>query len=68
MNDTVVLMITKRCEGCGRGLPIRVYPEAVAFLRGCQPAPPPSLRIESYRCKCRTLSVLTAGDLHFAAA
>lgn len=68
MIEGVALVIVKRCACPERGLPIRVLPEFVAWVKR-QPEPPPaSLQVQSYRChKCRTMVILTAGDLHFAA-
>lgn len=69
MIEGTALVIEKRCACPERGLPIRVLPAFVAWVR-CQPEPPPAdLEVESFRChKCKTLVVLTAGDLHLAAA
>lgn len=63
----LVLEIGKRCQCAGvRGLPIRVMPDAVAWLRRI--TPPPDLPVLSFRCgKCKSTVILTAGDLHFAA-
>lgn len=64
---TEPLVIEKKCMGCGRGLPIRVFSEAAEFYRTCSPSPPASLPFESFRCRCRTFTVLTVGDLRLVA-
>jgi hypothetical protein len=64
----VVPMIEKRCECTNRGLPLRVQPEWLDWLRAHGIRPPTDIPVQTYRChKCGETVTLTAGDLHFAA-
>ncbi|HEV8178554.1 MAG TPA: hypothetical protein VGP44_12825 [Gemmatimonadales bacterium] len=68
MIEGLALVIVKRCACPERGLPIRVMPAFVEWIKRLPEPPPDDLEVESYRChRCKTLVILTAGDMHLAA-
>lgn len=69
------LVIGARCNcppgpgGVERGLPIRVYEEAVEFFRAlaAEREIPPDMTVGTYRCtRCKTVVILTARALHLS--
>lgn len=52
---------------CGKRIPLRPRPEFQAWLRSLPGGPPADLPVETWRCRCRTITILTVADLGWAA-
>lgn len=61
-----LLYVGVACGNCGRELPIRVFREAAEFMRGLPVEIPPNLVVQSFRCRCKCVTLLTARALLLA--